>query len=69
MARDFFFCPAFFGQYEVWKDLISSPTDSRITSHSKTFFAGAFSLLTAWLLIYPLDLIKTNIQAVNLMEP
>jgi len=27
------------------------------------------SLFTAWVICYPLDLIKTQIQAVNLMEP
>jgi hypothetical protein len=61
MIRDFFFCPAFFGQYEVWKNLWTSPNESRIEKYSKTFLAGAISLFTAWLLIYPLDLIKTNI--------
>jgi len=30
MARDFFFLPAFFGQYEVWKDKWANHEDTRI---------------------------------------
>ena len=69
MVRDFFFLPAFFGQYEVWKDKWASDEDTRIIQHTKTFAAGAISLFTAWLIIYPLDLVKTHIHAVNSMTP
>jgi len=36
--------------------------------YAKSFFSGSISLFTAWLVCFPLDVVKTNIQAVNLMH-
>eukprot|EP00355_Strombidium_rassoulzadegani_P000709 CAMPEP_0168608684 /NCGR_PEP_ID=MMETSP0449_2-20121227/773_1 /TAXON_ID=1082188 /ORGANISM="Strombidium rassoulzadegani, Strain ras09" /LENGTH=151 /DNA_ID=CAMNT_0008648715 /DNA_START=514 /DNA_END=969 /DNA_ORIENTATION=- len=79
MLRDIFFCPAFFGQYMIWKRYFhengtmevgpeGTAANRRVKQHSITFMAGAVSLFSAWVICYPIDLIKTQIQAVNLLD-
>lgn len=61
----------FFGQYQLWKrhlDLESLQKDKskKNERYLKSFVAGAVSLFTAWMIIFPLDVIKTQIQSADL---
>lgn len=67
MLRDFFFCPLFFGQYQLWKRHLNIDDEHQPKNQKylKAFLAGSVSLMTAWTIIYPIDLIKTQIQGIN----
>jgi len=74
ILRDVFFAPMFFGQYQLWKryfeldDLNHIDSLDRGQKYCKFFLAGGFSLFSAWLVIYPLDMVKTRIQGVDLKK-
>ncbi|XP_029053894.1 mitochondrial ornithine transporter 1 [Osmia bicornis bicornis] len=60
----------FFGGYEITRELLSKPNESRNDiGWQKTMIAGGVGGTVLWLVIFPADVIKSRIQVKNLKEP
>jgi solute carrier family 25 carnitine/acylcarnitine transporter 20/29 len=59
----------YFGQYEWMKRELIGSRDDAVTKATACALAGGISGLTCWVLIYPLDAIKTRIQSVPAASP
>ena len=60
----------FFGGYEITRELLAKPNESRNDiGWQKTMIAGGVGGTVLWLVIFPADVIKSRIQVKNLKEP
>ncbi|KAK9300218.1 hypothetical protein QLX08_006993 [Tetragonisca angustula] len=60
----------FFGGYEVTRELLRKPDESRNDiGWQKTMVAGAVGGTVLWLVIFPADVVKSRIQVKNLKTP
>ncbi|CAD1470021.1 unnamed protein product, partial [Heterotrigona itama] len=60
----------FFGGYELTRELLRKPDESRNDiGWQKTMVAGAVGGSVLWLVIFPADVIKSRIQVKNLKTP
>ncbi|XP_048270078.1 mitochondrial ornithine transporter 1 [Bombus terrestris] len=60
----------FFGGYEVTRELLTKPNESRNDiGWQKTMVAGAVGGSVLWLVIFPADVVKSRIQVKNLKSP
>ncbi|KOC59257.1 Mitochondrial ornithine transporter 1 [Habropoda laboriosa] len=60
----------FFGGYEVTRELLAKPNQSREDiGWQKTMIAGAVGGTVLWLVIFPADVVKSRIQVKNLKTP
>ncbi|KAK1130956.1 hypothetical protein K0M31_017261 [Melipona bicolor] len=60
----------FFGGYEVTRELLRKPDESRNDiGWQKTMVAGAVGGSVLWLVIFPADVVKSRIQVKNLKTP
>ena len=60
----------FFGGYEITRELLAKPNESREDiGWQKTMVAGAVGGTILWLVIFPADVIKSRIQVKNLKTP
>ncbi|XP_076176160.1 mitochondrial ornithine transporter 1 isoform X3 [Ptiloglossa arizonensis] len=60
----------FFGGYEITRELLAKPNESRDNiGWQKTMIAGAVGGTILWLVIFPADVIKSRIQVKNLKTP
>lgn len=70
-ARDIPFNFFFFGAYEsyctLFRSLCHAPSNDQLPS-TAVFFAGGFAGMTAWSIVYPADIIKSQMQVRNSPE-
>ncbi|XP_076641006.1 mitochondrial ornithine transporter 1 [Halictus rubicundus] len=60
----------FFGGYEITRELLAKPNESRNDiGWEKTMVAGAVGGTILWLVIFPADVVKSRIQVKSLQEP
>ncbi|XP_053975275.1 mitochondrial ornithine transporter 1 [Hylaeus anthracinus] len=60
----------FFGGYEITRELLAKPNQSRNDiGWQKTMIAGAVGGTVLWLVIFPADVIKSRIQVKNIKAP
>ncbi|XP_017879395.1 mitochondrial ornithine transporter 1 [Ceratina calcarata] len=60
----------FFGGYEVTRELLAKPNQSRDEiGWQKTMVAGAVGGTVLWLVIFPADVVKSRIQIKNIKTP
>lgn len=60
----------FFGGYEITRELLAKPNESRDDiGWQKTMIAGAVGGTVLWLVIFPADVVKSRIQVKNLKAP
>ncbi|XP_076224738.1 mitochondrial ornithine transporter 1 isoform X2 [Nomia melanderi] len=60
----------FFGGYEITRELLAKPNQSRDDiGWQKTMIAGAVGGSILWLVIFPADVVKSRIQVKNLKTP
>ncbi|XP_043252921.1 mitochondrial ornithine transporter 1 isoform X1 [Colletes gigas] len=60
----------FFGGYEITRELLAKPNQSRDDiGWQKTMVAGAVGGTVLWFVIFPADVIKSRIQVKNLKTP
>ncbi|XP_033187700.1 mitochondrial ornithine transporter 1 [Bombus vancouverensis nearcticus] len=60
----------FFGGYEVTRELLTKPNESKNDiGWQRTMVAGAIGGSVLWLVIFPADVVKSRIQIKNLKSP
>ncbi|ORX61532.1 mitochondrial carrier [Hesseltinella vesiculosa] len=67
-ARDTFGTAFYFGSYETSKRLLSKNGDGKDTGPLTHFLSGGLCGMASWLLVFPVDLVKSVIQK-DLMMP